>query len=94
VKTPKREASSRRQSLMTSPERAQSKEWRPDAAPHLQPAQTRRFETPVRSINVGTGTVVVSYGNAAKEPAVVKAGSTYDGQDTADLSLYSPDGRP
>ncbi|HET7455384.1 MAG TPA: hypothetical protein VFJ76_07685 [Solirubrobacterales bacterium] len=55
----------------------------------FNPEHTRVLDKEVRKIDVTHGTVVVT---ETDNPEVVEAGGTFDGDDTANLTIYSPDG--
>lgn len=50
---------------------------------------TRSFDAPLRSVQVGAGSVIVT---DAHDSTVVRVDETHDCGDTASLALYSPDG--
>jgi hypothetical protein len=55
----------------------------------FNPEHTRVLDKEVRKIDVTHGTVVIT---ETDNPKVVKEGGTFEGNDTAALTIYSPDG--
>jgi len=64
----------------------------------LNEHDTRTFDKAIREFTVGVGSIVVSRkipqkeGEVEIESTTVNAGDSYDGEDTASLAIYSPDG--
>lgn len=55
----------------------------------FNPDQSRTLDKEVRKIDVTTGTLIVT---ATDEPELVKTDGSFEGEDTANLTLYSPNG--
>ena len=53
----------------------------------FNPDQSRTLDAPVRQIDVATGSVIVT---ATDDSVLVGAGESFEAQDTASLTLYSP----
>lgn len=54
----------------------------------LNPQETKTLQAPVRTIDVGVGSLIVT---AGAKTTTVEAEKSYDAKDTPSLALYSPD---